>query len=161
MAIRTTHKLWTLAVALPFLAMLAPANGIAGTCPSDKVRDTPRDLTADAGEVYSGELAASIDITGWRDQGNFMLRMRTISVPPRGIVPLHSHADRPGIVYIVSGELLEYHSLCDVPISHRAGETTEAFGPDVMHWWANPTDEEVIAISTDIVPFEMMDDTNM
>lgn len=90
-----------------------------------------------------------------------MLRLRTITVPPRGVVPLRSHAARPGIVYIVSGELAEYNTLCDVPITHRAGDTTPAFGPDVSHWWVNPTDEPVIAVSTDVVPFENMDDNNM
>lgn len=137
----------------------APA--FAGSCPEEHVLDTPRELTADAGPVYEGVLAASIDITGWRDQGNFMVRLRTITVPPRGIVPLHSHADRPGIVHIISGELIEHNSLCEVPITHRAGETTPAFGPDVSHWWANPTDEPVVAVSSDVVPFANMDDNNM
>ncbi|MGX6647864.1 cupin domain-containing protein [Maricaulaceae bacterium MS644] len=139
----------------------ASTPAFAGECPADHVRDTPRDLTADVGPVYDGVLAATVDISGWREQGNFMLRLRTVTVPPQGIVPLHSHEDRPGIVYIVSGELVEYNSYCDVPITHREGETTPAFGPGVSHWWSNPSDEPVIAVSTDVVPFEMMDDDNM
>lgn len=140
---------------------LISAPAFAGECPPDMVRDTPRDLTADVGPVYEGALAASIDISGWRDQGDFMLRLRTVNVPPRGIVPLHSHADRPGIVYIVSGELVEYNSFCDAPIVHREGETTPAFGEGVSHWWSNPSDQPVIAVSTDVVPFENMADENM
>lgn len=130
-------------------------------CPTDKLRTTPRDLTADMGPVYTGILASTVDISGWRQQGDFMLRLRTVSVPPRGIVPLHSHEDRPGIVHIISGELVEYNSYCDVPIVHKAGDTTPAFGEGVMHWWANPSDETVTAISTDVVHFEKMDDNNM
>lgn len=130
-------------------------------CPADKLRSAPRDLIADMGPVYTGVLASSVDISGWREQGDFMLRLRTVSVPPRGIVPLHSHEDRPGIVHVVSGELVEYNSYCDVPIVHKAGDTTPAFGEGVMHWWSNPSDQTVIAISTDVVPFEKMDDENM
>lgn len=133
----------------------------AGACPEDMVRDTARTLTPATGPGYDGTVAASIDLTDWRDMGNFMLRLRTLTIPPRGVVPVHNHGDRPAIVHIVTGELIEHNAFCEVPIVHSAGETTPEFGSGHEHWWENPTDMPVTAISADVVPFEGMDDTNM
>ena len=37
-------------------------------------------------------------------------------------MPWHSHGDRPAIIYIAEGEIVEYASNCAVPIVHKAGE---------------------------------------
>ena len=50
------------------------------------------------------------------------LRLRKLVVQPGGVVPWHSHDDRPAMIYIVSGEITEYASNCAVPIVHKAGE---------------------------------------
>ncbi len=50
------------------------------------------------------------------------LRLRRLVVKPGGIVPWHSHTDRPAIIYIISGKITEYRSTCAEPIVHRAGE---------------------------------------
>jgi quercetin dioxygenase-like cupin family protein len=51
-------------------------------------------------------------------------RLRRLGVQPGGVVPWHSHADRPALIYVVEGEITEYASTCAVPIVHRAGEAT-------------------------------------
>jgi hypothetical protein len=39
-------------------------------------------------------------------------RLRQLEMKPGGIVPWHSHNDRPAMIYIVSGEVVEYASNC-------------------------------------------------
>ena len=36
-----------------------------------------------------------------------MMRVRQLEIQPGGIVPWHSHADRPALIYVVSGEIVE------------------------------------------------------
>ena len=56
-----------------------------------------------------------------RSNGHLM-RVRKLEIQPGGIVPWHSHDDRPALIYVVSGEIYEYASNCAVPILHKAGE---------------------------------------
>src|SRR5262245_42283306 len=64
------------------------------------------------------------------------LRLRRLVIQPGGIVPWHSHTDRPAIIYIISGTITEYRSTCAVPIVHRAGEST-AEVKGTSHWRRN------------------------
>ena len=41
-------------------------------------------------------------------------RLRQLDMKPGGIVPWHSHDNRPAMIYIVSGEVVEYASNCAV-----------------------------------------------
>lgn len=76
-------------------------------------------------------------------------RLRVLTVEPGGEVALHSHADRPALIYIVTGEIVEHRSSCAVPIVHRAGEVAQEFG-NLEHWWKNETDQQVTMISADL-----------
>jgi len=38
----------------------------------------------------------------------YIARGRQISIPAGGSIPQHEHSKRPGIVYVVSGEIMEY-----------------------------------------------------
>ena len=51
------------------------------------------------------------------DGRNF--RMRKLVVEPGGIVPWHSHADRPAIIYITEGEIHEYATIAPAPSCTR------------------------------------------
>ena len=51
------------------------------------------------------------------------LRFRKMVIQPGGVVPWHSHDDRPALIYVAEGEIIEYASNCAVPIVHKAGET--------------------------------------
>lgn len=146
---------------LPCAALLCAAPALAGECPPDQVLEAARPLTVGEGPGYDGQVAASIDLTGWRDVGQFMLRTRTLTIPPRGVVAEHTHDDRPAIVHIVEGELLEHNAFCAEPIRHVAGDTVAEFGAGHRHWWENPTDAPVLATSSDIVPFENAEETDM
>ena len=123
----------------------------AGQCPADKVaaNDLPGAATAPVG-VVDTELA-SIDLAKENvklDQRR--LRLRHMTIAPGGIVPMHSHEDRPALIMVNSGEIYEYNSKCAVPILHKAGETArESLG--TKHWWKNTGSVPVNLTIADIV----------
>lgn len=136
--------------------MLAAAIGSAGIaqagqCPADKLAANalPGAATAPVG-VTDTELAA-IDLSKENvrlDQRR--LRMRHMTIAPGGIVPFHSHEDRPALIMVNSGEIYEYNSKCSVPILHQAGDIArEALG--TKHWWKNTGTQPVELTIADIV----------
>ncbi|MGZ9129848.1 MAG: cupin [Candidatus Binatia bacterium] len=128
----------------------------AGNCPADKTLKEPRQIENAPDVGVDRPILHEVDLTGWRNMGKFKLRMRRLTVAKDGIVPTHDHADRPSIVLIQSGEIIEHSAFCSVPILHKAGEATPEFGPGHQHWWENKSGAPVILISTDVVPFEVM-----
>ncbi len=90
-----------------------------------------------------------------------MLRTRMLTVLPGGFVPTHSHADRPAIIFIVSGEIVEHSSKCAEPIVHKAGDSIGEFGAGLEHWWENVGSVPCVLTSSDLVPIEMMADRMM
>jgi quercetin dioxygenase-like cupin family protein len=77
------------------------------------------------------------------------LRLRRLVIKPGGIVPWHSHTDRPAIIYIISGTVTEYRSTCATPIVHKAGEST-AEVKGTSHWWKNTGNKTVVLLSADL-----------
>ena len=78
-----------------------------------------------------------------------MLRTRRLVIQPGGIVPLHSHKDRPALIYTVSGSITEYSSACAVPIQHKAGDLSrEADG--LSHYWVNHGKVPAVVLSSDV-----------
>ena len=152
-----------LAAAVAALGALSFA-AVAGECPADKrVADglgqkpgptMPQDVT--------DTVRASTDL--WKEplalQGR-QLRLRELQMKPGGIVPWHSHNERPAMIYIVSGEVVEYASSCAVPIVHRAGDVApERNG--TSHWWKNTGGTTALLISVDLFPGQMqMDEHQM
>lgn len=77
------------------------------------------------------------------------LRTRRLVVQPGGIVPLHSHKDRPALIYTVSGSITEHSSTCSVPIEHKAGDISrEADG--LSHYWINHGKVPAVLLSSDV-----------
>jgi quercetin dioxygenase-like cupin family protein len=77
------------------------------------------------------------------------LRFRKLTIEPGGIVPWHSHDDRPAVIYVQQGEIVEYASNCIDPIMHKAGDLRpEVFG--TSHWWKNLGKETVILYVGDV-----------
>jgi quercetin dioxygenase-like cupin family protein len=80
-----------------------------------------------------------------------LFRARQLDLEPGGIVPWHSHNERPAMIYIVSGEVVEYASTCTVPITHKAGDIApEKNG--TSHWWQNTGKTPAVLISVDLFP---------
>ena len=131
------------------LAFAAPAFG--GECPAGKAGDNPLQdaATAPVG-VMENELAA-IDLSKENVRLDARrLRFRHMEIQPGGIVPLHSHADRPALIMVNAGEIYENSSKCLVPILHRAGDISREF-LGTQHWWKNEGATTVVLTIADIV----------
>jgi quercetin dioxygenase-like cupin family protein len=77
------------------------------------------------------------------------LRFRKLTIEPGGVVPWHSHDDRPALIFVQQGEIVEYASNCVDPIQHKAGDLrAEKFG--TSHWWKNLGRETVILYVGDV-----------
>jgi quercetin dioxygenase-like cupin family protein len=146
--------------ALSFVASVA----VAGECPADKrVADgqgqkpgptAPKDVT----DVVRAMTDLSKEPLALKGR---TFRLRELQMKPGGIVPWHSHNERPAMIYIVSGEVVEYASSCAVPIVHRAGDVApEKNG--TSHWWKNTGSTTAVLISVDLFPSQMqMDEHQM
>ena len=78
------------------------------------------------------------------------LRMRYWTVEPGGIVPLHSHANRPAMIYFLEGEIVQHRNDKPNPETYGPGDVSlESDG--VVHWWENKGDVTVKMIAVDIV----------
>jgi quercetin dioxygenase-like cupin family protein len=141
------------------LAVILFGTGIAnaGSCPKDKVLTEPRKIESMDSVSVSRETLSTVKLAGWRGIGDLFLRTRRLTIAGHGVVPTHNHEDRPSIVYIVKGELVEHSTLCSVPITHKAGEWTPEFGPGHAHWWENKTANEAVVTSSDVVDQETID----
>lgn len=117
----------------------------------------PRNLDIVPEKLLKRQTLTEVHLEKWRGVGDLFLRMRRLTIAPGGFVPTHYHDDRPSIVYILKGELVEHNSFCSEPIVHREGEWTAEFGPFVGHWWENKTGSEAIVLSADVIPPEYKD----
>ena len=146
--------------ALTFTASIA----VAGECPADKrVADgqgqkpgptMPKDVT----DVVRAMTDLSKEPLALKGR---TFRLRELQMKPGGIVPWHSHDERPAMIYIVSGDVVEYASSCLVPIVHHAGDVApEKNG--TSHWWKNAGSTTAVLISVDLFPNQMqMDEHEM
>jgi quercetin dioxygenase-like cupin family protein len=159
----TNWRRVALAAAVASAFAFGASGTIAGECPADKrVADgqgqkpgptMPKDVT--------DVVRASTDLAKepLAEKGR-LFRLRQLDMKPGGIVPWHSHGDRPAMIYIVSGEVVEYASNCAVPIVHKAGDVApEKNG--TSHWWQNTGATTAVLISVDLFPVENMKDEHM
>ena len=163
-----TYTNTTLRQGLALAAMLAGGIALAGpafagSCPADKLRpdSSGEKMNATQGKDVSDVVLAQIDVAkepaAVKDR---LLRLRRLEIKPGGVVFWHSHGDRPAIIYIVQGEVVEYASTCAVPIVHRTGEAaTETH--DTAHWWKNTGRETVVLLSADLFPLKNTDQHTM
>lgn len=148
---RQQRRLVALA-ALAAVAALASMAAQAGECPADKV------VADGKGQPMSNEPAKGVSDTVVRAIdlakepvaiGGRALRARRLDIAPGGVVPWHSHGDRPAQILIASGEITEYASTCRVPIVHKAGDITAEKSP-TAHWWKNHGSAPVVIYSFDL-----------
>ncbi|MFL5040529.1 MAG: cupin domain-containing protein [Xanthobacteraceae bacterium] len=132
-------------------ALFGASSAFAGGCPADKMKADARPPSTQAGKGVTDTVLAAIDLE--KEPANIkdrQLRFRKLTIEPGGIVPWHSHDDRPAIIYIAEGEIVEYASNCAVPIVHKAGEIR----PEVngtAHWWQNLKDKTVVLFVGDVL----------
>ena len=128
-----------------------PAAGIAGECPADAAGiDVREPVTLEAVGVTDTVLASlPLSETALAIDDRTM-RVRRLVIEPGGIVPWHSHGDRPALIVVISGEINEYASTCAAPIHHVAGEVAVE-RKQTSHWWKNLGTEPVELLSFDIL----------
>ena len=131
------------------LTMTAGA-ALAGECPADQVGINVTKPGATEPKDVKDTVLASIDLGKEIDgfQGR-ALRTRMLEIQPGGIVPWHSHEDRPALIYVLEGTVTEYASNCAVPIVHKAGEVSVET-KEVAHWWKNTGKTVVKLLSSDV-----------
>jgi len=136
------------------LALLAAASfavsAHAGDCPADKRMANTRQPVDHKAQGVTDTTLGAIDlgkekakITGRE------LRFRRMVIEAGGVVPWHSHDDRPALIYVAEGEIVEYASNCADPITHKAGEI-RAETNGTSHWWKNHTNAKVILFIGDV-----------
>ncbi|MEY2928221.1 MAG: hypothetical protein RL367_2698 [Pseudomonadota bacterium] len=128
------------AAASPAFAGDCPA-GQAGSNPLAGAATMPKDVTDTI--LSTVDLGPEINVTGRS------LRLRKLVIQPGGIVPMHSHVDRPALIMTMSGTVTEYRSSCLVPIVHHAGDVAHEAG-GISHWWKNTGKTVAVLFSSDV-----------
>jgi quercetin dioxygenase-like cupin family protein len=137
------------AAALAFVAGFA-VSAQAGECPAGMSKPNARQA------VDFKPVGVTDTTLGAIDLGKEMakikgreLRFRKMVIQPGGIVPWHSHDDRPALIYVAEGEIIEYASNCAGPIHHKAGDIRpETQG--TSHWWKNLGGQPVVLFIGDV-----------
>ena len=127
----------------------APA-AFAGECPADKMKPNVRAMVdykpVGVTDVTLGSINLEKQPANLKDRE---LRFRKLTIEPGGIVPWHSHDDRPALIFVQQGEIVEYASNCADPIVHKAGDIRpEVYG--TSHWWKNLGSQTVILYVGDV-----------
>jgi len=126
------------------------STAFAGECPADKMKPNAREKVDYKPVGVTDVTLGSIDLEKQpahiKDRE---LRFRKLTIEPGGIVPWHSHDDRPALIFVQQGEIVEYASNCSEPIVHKAGDIrAELFG--TSHWWKNLGSQTVILYVGDV-----------
>ena len=138
-----------LASALIAASFAVPA--FAGECPADKMKADAAKPVNYGPKGVTDNVLSMLDLSKEKVAiAGHLMRVRRLEVQPGGIVPWHSHAERPALIYVVSGEIFENASNCAVPILHKAGEVARETHA-TSHWWQNTGTVPVTLLSFDIV----------
>jgi quercetin dioxygenase-like cupin family protein len=139
--------------------LIGVSSAVAGGCPADKMEADVRQPATHAAKGVTDTVLAAINLE--KEPANIkerQLRFRKLTIEPGGIVPWHSHDDRPAIIYVAEGEIVEYASNCADPIVHKAGDIRpETHG--TSHWWQNLGNKTVVLFVGDVLHDE--NDKNM
>ena len=133
------------------VSIVAASSAVAGDCPADKVGANPLSNAPTAPVGVTEQELSSIDLAKENvhlDQRR--LRFRAMQIQPGGVVPLHSHADRPALIMVNEGTIYENSSKCLVAIKHTAGDISREF-LGTQHWWKNDGTTVVTLTIADIV----------
>ena len=132
-------------------AVAGLASAIAGECAADKMKADVRAPDTQAAKGVTDTVLAAIDLekepAKIKDR---QLRFRKLTIEPGGIVPWHSHGDRPAIIYVAEGEIVEYASNCSAPIVHKTGEIRPETSA-TSHWWQNLGNKTVVLFVGDVL----------
>src|SRR5881227_180877 len=94
------------------LAATLAGPALAGSCPADKSGPDVRPMNNTPAASVTDDVIGAVDLAKEPNARaeNRMLRLRKLVVQPGGVVPWHSHGNRPAVIYIISGTIEEYAS---------------------------------------------------
>jgi quercetin dioxygenase-like cupin family protein len=78
----------------------------------------------------------------------YELRARRIVFAPGGTVVEHSHAERPGVVYVLEGSMIEHRG--ETARVVKAGDTWVE-DANTVHWLENRGDAPCVFLSVDLI----------
>jgi quercetin dioxygenase-like cupin family protein len=127
------------------------SGAVAGECPADKIKPNAREPVNLSAVGVTDTTLGSIDLGKEPAKiKDHELRFRKLTIAPGGIVPWHSHADRPALIYVEQGEIHEFASNCAAPIVHKTGDLRRETS-DTSHWWKNLGDTTVVLLVGDVL----------
>lgn len=133
------------------IALVMAGTAQAGECPADKLAANALAGAPSAPVGVTDTEISSIDLAKENVKlSQRRLRLRHMTIEPGGIVPLHSHEDRPALIMVNKGEIFENSSKCSVPILHKAGDVAKEY-LGTRHWWKNSGSQTVDLTIADIV----------
>lgn len=138
---------------LAAFALLATASfaspAFAGECPAGQSATNKLANHPTMPKGVTDTVLGSIDLGAEIAVADRQLRTRRLVIQRGGIVPMHSHVDRPALIYVVSGQITEYRSSCAVRILHKAGEVAREAG-GISHYWINHGKTAAVLLSSDV-----------
>jgi quercetin dioxygenase-like cupin family protein len=146
----------SLGAALMLAGLVAAGPALAAACPDGKGGVDVRAPDSTPASGVTDTVVGMIDLS--KEPAHVdgrLLRLRKLVIEPGGVVPWHSHHDRPAIILITKGTIVEYAGNCSVPIVHGPGDTTVETHA-TAHWWRNESKEAVELFSADLFPEQMM-----
>src|SRR3989442_1758253 len=153
----------TIATVLAAVFSLAATATQAGECPADqRVADGQgQKMVTHGAKDVADTVVVTTDLSNEQVAlKDHLFRARRLVIKPGGIVPWHSHDARPAMIYIVSGEIIEYASNCAVPTVHKAGDAGGE-GRAPPHGGKNTERQTVELIGVDISPPQMKKEEHM
>jgi quercetin dioxygenase-like cupin family protein len=148
---RTQRRLMAV-FAVAAVSLVAASAVYAGDCPANQLaaEGKGQPMSSEGAKGVTDMVLAATDLVAEpvKIDGR-LLRARRLDIMPGGIVPWHSHSDRPAMLLIASGEITEYASTCKVPIVHKAGSIAAERNP-TSHWWRNHGKEPVVIYAFDL-----------
>ena len=132
--------------------VLAEQAQVVTSAEKDMARKLNADGPSETRGIKASELLGSIalgdDFPAISGQS---LRVRRVTLEPGGVVGVHQHTRRPGVLYMLEGELVEVRNDANLPMKRRTGDVSFEKG-GVIHWWRNDSGADAIALVVDIVP---------
>src|SRR5207247_9761307 len=104
-------------------SVASASTAFAGECPAGKMKPNAREMVdykpVGVTDVTLGSINLEKQPANLKDRE---LRFRKLTIEPGGIVPWHSHDDRPALIFVQPGEIIEYASNCAARTADKAGD---------------------------------------
>jgi quercetin dioxygenase-like cupin family protein len=123
------------------IVIFAAAAGFAGGAVAHALAQPPNRTGVTWTQLGEIDLGPEVGFEG------HALRGRLVTLPPGGVIPTHSHNDRPSLMYMVEGVATELRG--GAVIEHRPGEGMR-IGKDTPHSVENRSPAKAAYVEVDV-----------